>query len=440
MPRLFWKLFLALWLSIMGFAAVSAMVNLHLARQVLQDPQLEDRDRGAHKAAHLVSMTLRRGGEPAARDAIAGLPRGMRRQVYLFDEDGREVLGRDRPRDRFDGGRLHQQRETLRAPDGGRYELVILRRPPPLSLLEPGVRGVVHRLLLAAVIAAIVSFFLARYLARPLESLGRASRQLATGDLSARVGAPLVDRRDEFGLLARDFDDMAMRLERLQAANHRLLRDVSHELRSPLARLRVALELARGRDGQPALAELDRIELEGDRLEQLVDQVLDLLRESSGAVPLERSRFDLGELLSDLVDVVGYEIPDDRRAISLDLPGELPVDANRELLWRAFENLLRNAIRHTGERGSVTVAARLDGRGGVDVIVADDGPGVPPEQLARIFDPFYRVQEARDRHSGGHGLGLAIAAAAVRRHEGQLQACNREQGGLEMGVHLPLAG
>ncbi len=438
MPKLFWKLFLALWLSITGFAAVSAMVNLHLARQNLPDTPEVAFDRGARKAGLLIAESLRRGGEPAARNVIEGLPRGMRRQVYLFDDSGREVLGRERFSERFDGRRFHQQRESLADGQGNRYELVVLRRPPPLSLLEPGLRGIVHRLLLAAVIAALVSFFLARYLARPLESLGSASRRLATGDLSARVGPPLTGRRDEFGLLARDFDDMAMRLERLQKANTRLLRDVSHELRSPLARLRVALELARGRNGEPVTAELDRIELEGERLETLVDQVLDLLRESSGAVPLTTERFDLGELLTDLVNVVAYEVPEGAAPIHMDEMGPLPVDADRELLWRAFENLLRNALRHTGPSGEVRITAKVADGPAVTVCIADEGPGVPPDELARIFDPFYRVQEARDRHSGGHGLGLAIAAAALRRHHGQLEARNREPTGLEMAATLPL--
>lgn len=436
--RLFWKLFLALWLSIMGFVVVNAVFNLYLHRQNVPDPPRMAVDRSLGKAERIVAESLQRGGAPAARQALDGLPRTVRRHLYLFDQDGRELLGRDRIRRPVAHGRVRHSAIALTDREGSRYRLLVLRVAPPGRWLEPGLRGIVHRLLLAAVISALVSAFLAHYLARPLASLGRASRRLAAGDLGTRVGAPLTGRGDEFGVLARDFDDMAMQLERLQAASNRLLRDVSHELRSPLARLRVALEIARNRDGQPVGAELDRIELEGERLEYLIDQVLDLLRESSGAVPLRLERFDLSELLSDLVDVVAYEVPEGAPEIRLEVPGPLTVKADRELLWRAFENLLRNALRHTGERGGVSVATARDGRD-VEVRVADDGPGVPADALERIFDPFYRVQEARDRQSGGHGLGLAIAAAALRRHDGRIEARNRAPAGLEIVATLPLA-
>jgi two-component system sensor histidine kinase CpxA len=263
-----------------------------------------------------------------------------------------------------------------------------------------------------------------------------AGQRLAGGDLSTRIGPPLTQRRDEFGRLAADIDEMAARLDELQSANRRLLRDVSHELRSPLARLRVAVEIARNRDSEAVRGELDRIELEAERLEALVDEVLDLLRDSSGAAPLNRERFDLRELLADLQNVVNYEAPEGSPGV-LFKPGEdLPIDADRELLWRALENLIRNALIHTNAEAGVELSARRDGAW-LEVQVADRGPGLPPSQLEKVFEPFYRVQEARDRASGGHGLGLAIAAAAVRRHQGDISARNRAGGGLEMLVRLP---
>jgi len=305
--------------------------------------------------------------------------------------------------------------------------------------MEPGLRGLSVRLLLAALVSALVSAVLARYLSRPLEQLGQASRRLASGDLSTRVGPPLQGRADEFGALARDLDEMAARLQELQSANQQLLRDVSHELRSPLARLRVALEIARNRDAGTVRSELDRIELESERLETLVDEVLDLLRESSQASPMNLECFDLGELLTDLGSVVNYEVPEHSPGIGVDVTDPLPVEGDRELLWRAIENLLRNALLHTDASRGVELRAWRDGSGVTFITVADRGPGVPAAQLERIFEPFYRVQEARDRQSGGHGLGLAIAAAAVRRHRGSITARNREGGGLEFVVALPPA-
>jgi two-component system sensor histidine kinase CpxA len=233
---------------------------------------------------------------------------------------------------------------------------------------------------------------------------------------------------------------MAGNLERAELANHRLLRDVSHELRSPLARLRVALELARTRDQGVVAAELERIELESERLEALVDEVLDLLRQSSSAQPLQREKFNLQELLEDVLAVVAYEVPEGAPAIEHQLGLELPVLGNRELLWRLFENLLRNALIHTAPGTAVLLVARVaPDQEQLLLTVADRGPGLPEKELDKVFDAFYRVDDARDRASGGHGLGLAIAAAAARRHQGTIVAANRPGGGLRVEVTLPRA-
>jgi two-component system sensor histidine kinase CpxA len=294
------------------------------------------------------------------------------------------------------------------------------------------------RLIVAAMVSALVSLLLARYLAAPLSLLSSASRRLASGDLTVRVGEPMDRRRDEFGQLARDLDDMAARLQVSQQANRRLLRDVSHELRSPLARLRVALEIARNKDQRLVVEELNRIELESERLETLVDEVLVLLRESSGSGGLKLETFDLAGLLEDLVETVNYEILEGAKQIHLECSSPLVVNADRELLWRTFENLVRNAMIHSGDDGAIHVTARSSNQDAIEVRVADSGPGIARQHLEHIFEPFYRVDEARDRQSGGHGLGLAIAASAVRRHGGSMSASNRSEGGLEVLVYLPV--
>lgn len=294
------------------------------------------------------------------------------------------------------------------------------------------------RLAVAAVISALVSFLLARYLAAPLGLLSHASRSLAKGDLTTRVGAPLDQRKDEFGGLARDMDEMARRLQVSQQANQRLLRDVSHELRSPLARLRVALEIARNKDQSQVVAELDRIELESERLENLVDEVLGLLRESTGPAELNVTHFDLTELLKDLVETVNYEIGEQGETIGLQAPAPVSLHADRELMWRVFENLLRNAMVHSQDAGGIEVCLEQATSDEIQVSVRDSGPGIAEAHIDRVFEPFYRVDEARSRGPGGHGLGLAIAASAVRRHGGRITASNREQGGLEVRVVLPL--
>lgn len=437
MPRMFWKLFFALWLSIMSFAVVVAWINQTVILQNTMNEPGEALPVNLQRIEKRLSRDLERGGERQLRRGLAGLHQGLRNHVFILDQQGRELLGRDRQLKRLQRNNVRSDQKVLEAGDGKRYTLIRVDRPPPRSLMAPGPRGVGMRLIVAAAISALVSLLLARYLAAPLAQLSHASRLLAKGDLSVRVGGPMDKRRDEFGQLARDMDEMAARLQTSQQANRRLLRDVSHELRSPLARLRVALEIARNKDQRLVVEELNRIELESERLEKLVDEVLALLRESSGSSGLNIERFDLAGLLEDLVGTVSYEIADSSQKIQLEQSPSLILDADRELLWRTFENLIRNAMVHTGEDGTIRVSACRSDKETIEVRVTDTGPGIPRQHIDRIFEPFYRVDEARDRQSGGHGLGLAIAASAVRRHGGNISASNRTGAGLEVKVSLP---
>jgi two-component system sensor histidine kinase CpxA len=293
------------------------------------------------------------------------------------------------------------------------------------------------RLFAAAFISALVSFFLAKSLTAPLQKIRDASRQIAHGDLNARVGDLKPTRHDEISDLATDFDRMASQLQSMQLANRRLLRDVSHELRSPLARQTVAVEIARKKGAGNIASELDRIQLESERLEALVNDVLGLLRESSETAPRSEEDVDLSGLLSDLAETVSYEAPGGSPGV--DWPGaeKFVYRGDRELLWRAIENLLRNALRHTDPTRGVALRLNAARQSGVCISVRDFGPGVPEGELEKIFEPFYRVHESRDRNTGGHGLGLAIAAAAVRRHGGDLSAANAPDGGLIVTITLP---
>ncbi len=445
MPRLFWKLFLALWLSIMTFAVVVSWINQTVIQQhSVAEPVTAYGDNLRHLQARL-TRELNQGGEERVKRALHNLPRGIRNRVFVLDPDKKELLGRDRVLNKLRRSRATFGLKQVTDRNGRTYTLISAGRTPPRALLEPGPRGIGLRLAVAAVISALISMLLARYLAAPLRQLSRVGRQLATGDLSVRVGAALGERRDEFGQLALDLDEMASRLQTAQQANRRLLRDVSHELRSPLARLAVALEIARNKDSDTLAQELNRIELESQRLETLVDEVLGLLRESSGSQQLQLQRFDLAEMLQDLVETVNYEVTEQREHVSLNVTSALIMEGDREQLWRAFENLLRNALVHAGTKGDIEVSAELctakeDAPGKVDVRVKDSGPGIAEVHLGRIFEPFYRVDEARTRQTGarfdGHGLGLAIAASAVRRHGGSISASNRRGGGLEVQVIL----
>jgi two-component system sensor histidine kinase CpxA len=224
----------------------------------------------------------------------------------------------------------------------------------------------------------------------------------------------------------------------MQKASQRLLQDVSHELRSPLARLTVALEIARKKDAGEVESELNRIELEGLRLGTLVNEVLDLFQESSVRDAKGNEAIDLSALLSDLVEVVNYEVPQGMPGITWNPLDPVLFNGDRELLWRAIENLLRNALRYTEPSKGVALSLAFErSKKRMSISVRDFGPGVPEAELGKIFEPFYRVQEARDRNTGGHGLGLSIAANAVRRHGGSIIASNADDGGLLVKIQLP---
>jgi len=278
----------------------------------------------------------------------------------------------------------------------------------------------------------LLCYWLAYHLTRPVRLLQRAVERFGHGDLSARSGSV---RADELGELARTFDRMADRIETLLAAERRLLLDISHELRSPLARLGVAIELARS--GDELQPNLNRIQKESDRLNSLVGQLLQVTRAEGDPASLRRDPVRLDELVGQLVDDASMEAASHGCAVQYQMHEPVTVAGDAELLRRAVENVIRNAIRHSPRETAVEIKlARSNGRVVVDI--RDHGPGVPEEALPRLFDAFYRVETDRNRTSGGIGLGLSIARRAIELHKGVIRARNA-QPGLEVELELPAA-
>jgi two-component system sensor histidine kinase CpxA len=297
-------------------------------------------------------------------------------------------------------------------------------------------------LAVALLAAGLTWYGLTRQLTLPLRRLRQVTQQLARGDLSARVGEGLVHKTDEVADLARDVDRMAERIEGLVNSHQRLIRDVSHELRSPLARLNVALELARKSAGPGHTAPFDRIERESERLNELIGQLLMLTRLESESAMGKRADLDLAALVGEVVQDADFEARGHERRVVVAEAGPLLLNGNGELLRQALENLVRNAVRYTAEGTVVEISLRKKvsgGRSWAHIQVRDRGPGVPEGELRDIFRPFYRVNDARDRQSGGAGVGLAISERAVRLHGGSLRAFNAPGGGLIMEMELPLA-
>jgi two-component system sensor histidine kinase CpxA len=300
------------------------------------------------------------------------------------------------------------------------------------------------QLWVAIVVCGATTFVLVLLLIRPIGRLRVAARKLANGELATRVPNPGGEERlfggDEIQGLVHDFNYMAERLERLVGAQKILLRDVSHELRSPLARLSVALELAR-EEAPPAMTgHLERIERETGRLNQLIGQLLRLSSMESVNAASSRESFSLHGLLVNLLPDAEFEAQQRSCKIRVFSECDCSVLGSPELIYRAIENIVRNAVRYTQERSVVELKISCEQEAGVHIAVldvSDCGPGLPEGELENIFRPFYRVDTARERDTGGFGVGLAIADRAVRLHHGEIRAQNRPEGGLIVSLRLP---
>ena len=316
-----------------------------------------------------------------------------------------------------------------------------MRRPPRrIDLLDPQI--LIPRLATLTVVVGLFCLLLARHLSAPVVRPRRARRGSAAGDLSARVGPPVARRRDEIGDLARDFDGMAERLERPSAPQRRLLRDVSHELRSPLARLEVALELARQRSGDE-VADAPRSHRPRVRAGSTSwwSGCCPWQRIESGGrirpAPTRRSRSPLENVVGD----ARFEAEGRACDVRLEVSQRPTVAGHPELLHSAVENVVRNAIAFAEPSLGVDTwigEQALAGRIVAVIRVRDYGKGVPEDQLDRLFEPFHRVEDARDRRTGGVGLGLAITGRAPRADGGEVEARNHPDGGLEVTIRLPI--
>ena len=308
------------------------------------------------------------------------------------------------------------------APPGG--------RPPPE---RPGFRIPLQPFVGVLLTSVVCAAGLAWYVARPVRHLRGAFEAMAAGHLDTRI-AGRMRRRDELADLGADFDRMGERLESLVETRRRLLHDVSHEMRSPLARLQAAVGIARQQPGRINEA-LERVERESVRMDRLIGELLALSRLDAGFGGKPEA-VDLGELLAAIVEDACFEGGGKGVEVSLDVPDLPPVCGDPELLRRAIENVVRNALRHSPAGAGVVVSVRSSGDGFVCLSVEDSGPGVPAEDIGRIFQPFFRAAPSAGE---GYGLGLTIAQRVVDVLGGEISARNRESGGLRVEMRLPIS-
>ncbi|CAD5253163.1 Copper sensory histidine kinase CpxA [Alteromonas sp. 38] len=309
--------------------------------------------------------------------------------------------------------------------DGRRFGLFLAKFEGPSENAPPFILF----LCIAIITTSLLSWLFAKSLTRPILRIQKSARLLSGGHWETRI-CNTDKRQDELGQLGRDFNSMANQLEKMWSAQKRLLADISHELRSPLARLQMALGLAHQQNVDPA--SLARIEREAERMEALVTQLLELSRAENGVTTF--SSYSLSLLFSDIFTDGQFEAANSNKALDIDEIPKLTVLVDQVLLCRAVENVLRNAIRHSAYLTTVEFNVTESEWA---VTICDDGEGLSSEECERVFAPFYRATLARERASGGVGLGLSIAKAAVELHHGAIKAVTREEGGLCVTLSFP---
>jgi signal transduction histidine kinase len=395
--------------------------------------------------------------------------------AYVVDGSGRDLRGRPLPRNidevagaarrtgkaEFSSSRARMLLALPMGKEGGESYTVVgdIPRsvfapppppghgPPPPMIFGPGFffpSGQplsLIRLFITLLVSGGVCYLLARYLTSPIVRLREAARRFAGGELSARSGRKKTLWKDELSDLANDFDLMAERIEFLVTQQRRLVQDVSHELRSPLARLTIAVELLRCQGAAAVPSTLTRIEKEAMSLNEMIGQVLDLTRVEGDISSIVMAPVDLAPLLGEIVEDANFEANVGGRGVRLFESEPCVVTGNEEWLRRGIENVIRNAIRYTLANTVVEVRLMRSREAGTEcarISVRDHGGGVPEADLPHLFRPFYRVSTARDRQSGGTGLGLAITKSAVALHRGSVTARNAVDGGLLVIIELPV--
>ncbi len=453
MRGLFFKIFIIFWIaqSLIFVISTALIVRHHFeSPDVLFDALNSSLQNQAKAAAGAY--------EAGGCNALQAYGAGIEQTIALEDAAGQALCkpasmeGLDRSEAipaRITGSQVGRQyiwRVPIASASGKQYVFLLSRPHVPRnpSWSEDLLHFSFPQLPVAIVVGGLTTFVLVLLFTRPVVRLRKAARELAMGKLNARVVWPTSQARifagDEIYALIHDFNHMAERLESLVDAQKLLLRDVSHELRSPLARLSVALELAR-EDADPATAaHLDRIERETERLNMLIGQLLTL----SSMEALEKVEnfepLSLNRLIEHMILDAEYEARQRQCSLAFHAEDECMIAGNRELLYRAIENVVRNAIRFTESGSEVEIGLReATGHGArqAEIEVSDRGPGIPESQLNEIFRPFYRVDYARSPDTGGFGVGLAIAERAVRLHHGELCAFNRNGGGATIRITLP---
>jgi len=439
MGRLFWKIFLGLWLTLLVIGTiVGGLVWQHNKERIEQLEVIADNPRADFRV-NAYARILRKQGRKALQKVIDQRISEHRRAlpILIVNNEGVDLLGRPVPRFLLDKAReaVNDPQQTaiqqVSTPEGEAFLLFVPHRN--LRRLQRENSFPKHLPLVPLIIVLLGSLFfsasLAWYITRPIRHLRKATNQFAEGKFDTRVMNNIGNRKDEIADLARDFDHMAEQVQQLVATQKRLLNDVSHELRSPLARLQVAIEMIRQQPEKTGEL-IQRIEKENQRLDELVGELLTLSRLEADVYNNENDYFDINGLVTSICDDASFEAKNQNKQVVFNNANEILINGSIELLRRAIENVIRNAIYFTPEQTQVTITLKNED-GHIIITVCDSGNGVNEEKLSDLFQPFVRIIDSNQNIKiPGYGLGLAIARRAIEIHKGSIKAYNHQNGGL----------
>lgn len=447
MGRLFWKIFLGLWLTLLATSAiVGVLVWQHDKERIERLEGIANSPRAEFSVNALASV-LRIEGRQGLEKIIERQSKEYHRPlpIFIVNHAGIDLLGKPVPRFLLDKARVAATDskqfaiQQVSTPEGEQFLLFVPHHDHRIARHKK--KFPKHLPTMPLLIVLLGSLFfsagLAWYITRPIRYLREATNQFAEGKLDTRVMHKIGNRKDEITDLAKDFDHMAEQVQQLVAIQKRLLNDVSHELRSPLARMQVAVEMVRQ---QPEKTNelIQRIEKENQRLDELVGELLTLSRLEADMYNNEKDYFDINGLVASISDDARFEANNQNKQVVFNGANEILINGNIELLRRAIENVIRNAIYYTPEHTQVTIAINCENNH-VVITVCDSGNGVNEEKLADLFQPFVRINDSKQNVKiPGYGLGLAIARRAIEIHKGNIKAYNHQESGLCVNIRLPI--
>ncbi len=448
---LFVRIFLWFWMTVVatGIALILTLVVQHTSIPNRWNGMLAG---NARYEGNLAIDELEHGGIDAVNLYLNQLAHEGHLRACLFDAHGAFIAGRqctsfqdlmyrvahgEEPALNMRFG-MARAAMRIRAGDGRVYIFATELPVGPRAAFGAGRRLFLWEWAIAFLVSGCICWLLTRHITRPILELRHSTRQLAEGDLNTRAGANAAHRRDEIGALIADFNLMANRIDTLVTGQRQLISDISHELRSPLARLNVALDLVRS-DKSVSMA-YEHMERDLASLDELIERLLTIARLDASPAPSPATTVNFSGLVAQIVRDAEFESQKKNIGLRLNSADEVRVQGNAALLSSAVENVVRNAIHYTvtGSSVEISLTREVSPKGqNARLVIQDHGPGVPEAELQNIFRPFYRTAEARDRKSGGAGLGLAIAERVVLAHHGTIIARNLEAGGLEITITLP---